>query len=435
MDRLARRAVAWLLALVAMVAGQPSAARLAALLALITPAFADAAPDTLLATMASDPASASSTAAAAVVAAASTTASNAVVTAATAAASATPPPAAAGTLSWLGTLANLPVIRHLIPRTAWGTVLAAVPVALAALVLSVQNQLIYPADFPPGSRDHVDAPDKLGLPYEDVELRTPDGVKLRAYFIKPMRDEAAAARPTLLYLHANAGNMGHRLPIADIMHSTLGWNVFMLSYRGYGKSEGSPSESGLRIDAQTALDYLQSHPVASTTPILVFGQSIGGAVAIDLVARNPHRVAALLIENTFLSIPKLIPSVIPVLRPLAFLCHQIWASHRAIATIPQNVPILFLSSARDELIPPAHMRELYVLAGGTQVGREGGRGLRTWREFALGTHNDAPLQPRYFESLNDFYTTVVVPAVAAKKHEASWGEGKVLGSAPNETKA
>lgn len=96
----------------------------------------------------------------------------------------------------------------------------------------------------------------------------------------------------------------------------------MLSYRGYGHSTGQASEVGIRIDAQTALDYIKSHSILKDTIIIVYGQSLGGAVAIDVASRNSKSVKGLILENTFQSIPTLIPHVLPLIRPFAFLCRE-----------------------------------------------------------------------------------------------------------------
>lgn len=163
--------------------------------------------------------------------------------------------------------------------------------------------------------------------FEDIELITPDNVKLKAYWIKGRSAAALGGKDsindsirnrlrterddglsdtTVLYLHANAGNMGHRLPIASALQRSIPStpHIFMLSYRGYGHSEGSPSEKGLMVDAQTALDYILNHATLGKTKILLYGQSIGGAVAISLAFANQENqsVAGLIIENTFLSI-------------------------------------------------------------------------------------------------------------------------------------
>ncbi|KAF9314531.1 hypothetical protein BG003_004079 [Podila horticola] len=274
--------------------------------------------------------------------------------------------------------------------------LAAAAVAVlsgGALLYHYQCEIIYPASFPEGSRKHVAKPSQYDMPYEDLTLITPDKVEIKAYLIKDPDDSIARRRPTILYLHANAGNMGHRLSIADVFYRQFGCNVFMLSYRGYGLSSGSPSEKGLRIDAHTALDYIKKHPVLSETKLIAYGQSIGGAVSIDIVARNEDKFAGLMIENTFLSLPKVIPHVLPMISKVSFLCHQIWNSEQMIQEI-RRLPVLFLSGLRDELVPPDHMKELYRLLDST--------GEVVWKEFAAGTHNDTCLKPGYFESIKSF---------------------------------
>lgn len=109
--------------------------------------------------------------------------------------------------------------------------------------------------------------------------------------------------------HGNAGNIGHRVPIAKVLEENLGCNVFMLEYRGYGLSTGTPDENGINIDAQTALDYIRKQKETEGGKIIVYGQSLGGAVAIQLVAKNQEDddIAAMILENTFTSIREMIP--------------------------------------------------------------------------------------------------------------------------------
>ncbi|ORY97135.1 Alpha/Beta hydrolase protein [Lobosporangium transversale] len=267
-----------------------------------------------------------------------------------------------------------------------------------ALLYHFQCEIIYPANFPEGSRTHVIKPSQYGLPYEDLTLVTSDEVKIKAYLIKQSDDLVARKRPTILFLHANAGNMGHRLSIADVFYRQFGCNVFMLSYRGYGLSEGSPTEKGLKIDAKTALNYIKGHPVLSETKLIAYGQSIGGAVSIDIVAKNQDQFSGLIIENTFLSLPKVIPHVLPMISALSFLCHQIWNSEQMIQYI-SRLPVLFLSGKKDELVPPAHMMELHRLLDTT--------GEVVWREFPNGTHNDTCLKPGYFEAIKAFLNNIM----------------------------
>lgn len=136
-------------------------------------------------------------------------------------------------------------------------VIILVPTALCLLFL-YQKRLIYPSNLPAGSRDTVWTPDQFGFPtdtWRDQELTSKDGqTKLRAYII----NANSAARPsntcTLLFFHGNAGNTGHRLPIIRHLWDKLGGkcNIMMLSVRGYGKSDGSPDEAGIKLDAEVS---------------------------------------------------------------------------------------------------------------------------------------------------------------------------------------
>ncbi|KAJ3289987.1 hypothetical protein HK104_007094 [Borealophlyctis nickersoniae] len=307
------------------------------------------------------------------------------------------------------------------------TIKAAFYVGTAAITMGLlllykkQNYLIYPANLPEGSRQFVPRPSQFGMTdYEDVKITTPDGVRITGYLIRKRTGGGAAEAPegqlrqrkttdsgqiadcTLLYCHANAGNMGHRLPIAKGFYSRLNCNVFMLSYRGYGLSEGEPSEVGLKIDAQAALDYIVSHPELKDTKIIVYGQSIGGAVAIDLASKNEDKLAALIVENTFLSLPKLIPSVLPALRYVTFLCHQTWDSETAIKRL-RHLPILLLSGSRDELVPPSHMHGLH----NTIRAQRGGDARVRFAQFEDGTHNDTCMKAGYVDEVVTFWREFV----------------------------
>jgi len=140
-------------------------------------------------------------------------------------------------------------------------------------------------------------------------IPTPDGEKLSAFYIRGPRTRSKK-NTTVLMFHGNAGNIGHRVPIARMFVQRMGCSVFMLEYRGYGLSTGSPDEAGLMIDAQTAFDYLRQRAETRDNDIVVFGQSLGGAVAVQLAAKNQNdeKFIGLVLENTFLSMRKLIPS-------------------------------------------------------------------------------------------------------------------------------
>ncbi|CAG8589914.1 10467_t:CDS:2 [Funneliformis caledonium] len=282
-------------------------------------------------------------------------------------------------------------VKYLIAGTSLLTL------TFAGLLYSFQCSLIYPAKFPNGSRSLVSKPSEFGMDYTEELLMTRDGIQLRAYICKLPQN--ARDRPTILFFHANAGNMGHRLPIARKLYIDFKCNVVMLSYRGYGLSEGTPTEKGLRIDSQTILDFILNDEDLKNTKLIAYGQSLGGAVSIDLVSRNEDKFSGMILENTFLSLPKVIPYVLPQIRYLTFLCHQIWPSEQSIQQIV-NIPILFLSGLRDELVPPSHMRQLYELS---QT-----RATKLWKEFSDGTHNDTIIQFGYFDAIQNFIKKYVI---------------------------
>ena len=137
----------------------------------------------------------------------------------------------------------------------------------------------------------------------------------------------------------------------------------MVMCRGYGSSEGSPSERGLKMDARAALTHLRQRDDVDPDNIVVFGRSLGGAVAIDLVAEQQDYVKAMVVENTFTSIPDMAKKMFPILSPflspaspIPFFIRDKW---RSIDKIPKiKVPILMLASEKDEMVPFAHMQQL-----------------------------------------------------------------------------
>jgi alpha-beta hydrolase superfamily lysophospholipase len=178
----------------------------------------------------------------------------------------------------------------------------------------LDRALIYPSHVPNLARTEVPRPSQFGITdFEELMIPTPDGEKLSAFYIRaPKSRKSRAQKLTVLMFHGNAGNIGHRVPIARILMQRMGCNVFMLEYRGYGLSTGSPDETGLMIDAQTGFDYLRKRAETRDNDLVIFGQSLGGAVSIQLVAKNQNdpRLIGLVLENTFLSMRKLIPSYV-----------------------------------------------------------------------------------------------------------------------------
>ncbi|KAJ5092033.1 hypothetical protein NUU61_006903 [Penicillium alfredii] len=302
-----------------------------------------------------------------------------------------PPP------SWsIGNMANSAIQFMRLPVLAS----SGLAVVASGLLYFKQNELIYPRNVPVDARTNVPSPKDFGITdFEDLQIPTPDGESLHAFFLRP-RQSRYNLDLTVLMFHGNAGNIGHRVPIAKALQDTLRCNVLLLEYRGYGLSTGVPDETGLKIDAQTGLDYIRQRPETKDTTVVVYGQSLGGAVAINLVAANQDSgdIGGLILENTFLSIRKLIPSVFPPARYVARLCHQYWASEDVLPRVTE-VPILFLSGLKDELVPPSNMTQLFAICQSDR---------KVWRALPNGGHNDSVAEPGYFEHIISFVTEEVL---------------------------
>ncbi|CAJ0749742.1 13611_t:CDS:2 [Entrophospora sp. SA101] len=174
--------------------------------------------------------------------------------------------------------------------------------------------------------------------------------------------------------------------------------------------EGSPSEKGICLDAQKILDYIKEDEILKNTKLIIYGQSLGGSVAIDLISRNGEKkIDALILENTYLSIPKLLPEIFPTFKCLSFLCTETWRSDEKILTIQKNFPMLFLSGNKDQIVPSYHMKELFELARTTTnnvpsitSANANNDDNKIFKEFENGDHNDTFSQPGYFEVIKEF---------------------------------
>lgn len=156
----------------------------------------------------------------------------------------------------------------------------------------------------------VGTPEDVGLAYEDVNFEAWDGTRLNGWFVPGEK-----AGLTFIFCHGNAGNIGHRLEKLKIMHG-LGVNIFIFDYRGYGNSEGVPSESGLYSDAAGAYRYIVEEREISEDNIVLYGESIGGAVAVDLAVKI--NVKGLITEDTFTSVKDLAKIAYPFLPRFMF---------------------------------------------------------------------------------------------------------------------
>ena len=182
-------------------------------------------------------------------------------------------------------------------------------------------------------------PRAIGLPYEEVYFETSDNKKLCGWFISGDKTE-----PTIIFCHGNAGNISHRLEKIAVFHD-LGFNIFIFDYRGYGKSEGGPSESGLYKDARAAYDYLTVKMGIPAGDIILYGESIGGVVAADLA--SVKNVKALITEEAFTSTRDMARIHYPFIP--RFLIASKFDSISKIKNV--TCPKLIIHSVDDEIVP------------------------------------------------------------------------------------
>lgn len=219
---------------------------------------------------------------------------------------------------------------------------------VAALWLFQARLLYMPAV---GGTELANTPADIGLEYNDVEPVTADGVRLHGWWIP-----ADNARASILFFHGNAGNISHRLDTIRLFHE-LDLSVFMIDYRGYGRSEGRPSEDGTAADARAAWDWLTDEAGQQPDRIVIAGRSLGAAVAAELAReRSP---GAVILESPFRSVPIIAQEVYPFL-PARWLSRFDYATEDHVGNI--SAPVLVIHSRDDEIIPFAHGEAVHAAA-------------------------------------------------------------------------
>lgn len=229
-------------------------------------------------------------------------------------------------------------------------IIAAAAYGTLMLVLFLrQDGMIYYPEL--GGREYEATPAQFGMPYEAVTLTASDGIKLDAWYVP-----AENARGALLYAHGNGGNISHRLDAMRLFHD-MGLSVLIFDYRGYGKSAGKPSEEGTYRDAEAAWQYLVRQRSIAPTRIVMFGESLGGAVAAHLAAQ--HQPAALILASAFTSVPDMAADLYQWL-PVRWLSRYRYDTRRYLQEV--HAPVLLMHSRADEIIPYRHGRALYEAA-------------------------------------------------------------------------
>jgi fermentation-respiration switch protein FrsA (DUF1100 family) len=230
---------------------------------------------------------------------------------------------------------------------------------LSALLAGCNGVFFYPG------RAQVLSPDRLGLKYEDVYFAARDGTRLHAWFL-PAQGRALG---TILFLHGNAENISTHIMSVRWLPAR-GFSVFLLDYRGYGASQGEPSVAGVQEDANAAMHALLSRSDVDSDRIVVFGQSLGGSIAIYNVAHSPYRrhIRALAVESAFASYRGIAREKLadfwltwPLQYPLSWLVSDKYSPVAAVAQI-SPIPLLIMHGDSDPIVPLADGKRLFARA-------------------------------------------------------------------------
>ncbi len=262
-------------------------------------------------------------------------------------------------------------------NAAWrvGRILLFVYLGLLLVMMVFENSLIFiPMNY---AEDDWTPP---GILLEDAHFTAADGTKLHGWYVPH-----DSPRAVILFCHGNAGNITHRAEILRALHGRVGASVLAFDYRGYGKSEGKPDERGVLADARAARTWLAQKAGVAEHQIVLMGESLGGAVAVDLAADGAR---ALILENTFSSLPDVAAHIYPW-APVRFLMRTQFNSAAKIRSY--HGPLLQSHGDRDSIVPLNFARRLFDAANEP-------------KRFLLvegADHND-PRSAQYYDKLRAF---------------------------------
>lgn len=213
---------------------------------------------------------------------------------------------------------------------------------------SLENRMV----FQPAVTDHV-AQFGASKLLKNVYLTTKSGDTIHGRWCPHPQSNSA-----VLVLHGNAGNLEHRAPLVFDLWKSLHRSVLIIDYPGYGASGGKPSEKGCYDAADAAMDWLIAEKKISPKNVIIFGQSLGGAVAVDMASRRDH--GALVLVRTFPSIPEVARNQMPFLS--SGLMYNQFPSEKK---LPQcQRPTFIAHGDQDRLMPPEFGQRLRKAAGG-----------------------------------------------------------------------
>ena len=253
---------------------------------------------------------------------------------------------------------------------------------IGVMLLNAWFYLLQPSMLFYPYKDLDAIPTDWDLAYEDVELITSDNIRLHGWYL-PVKN----TKQVVLFFHGNGGNISHRGDSLKIFHE-LGLNVLIIDYRGYGLSEGKLSEQGLYLDAMTAWQYLINQRSYHANDIILFGRSLGGAVATRLASQVQPK--AIIVESCFSSVRDMANIMMPLISKLIYLRYSLDTEH----TISKvNSPVLVVHSPDDEIIPFQLGQKIFTAANTPKYFYE----LR-------GGHNDGFIEsmPAYKDVIKTF---------------------------------
>lgn len=209
-------------------------------------------------------------------------------------------------------------------------------------------------------------PDKIGLQYEDVSFASIDGTRLHGWFLP-----AQQAKGTVVFFHGNAENISTHIGAVYWLPAE-GYNVFLFDYRGYGLSAGHATISGIHNDARAALQYVHDRADIDPRRLVLFGQSLGGAVAIYTAVTAGIPLAAVVVESAFADYRKIMREKLaeffltwPLQWPLSYTVTDRYSPIRVVADL--KVPLLIIHGDTDKVVPVEHAYDLYEAATGDKT--------------------------------------------------------------------
>ncbi|MEI8372965.1 MAG: alpha/beta hydrolase [Planctomycetota bacterium] len=246
---------------------------------------------------------------------------------------------------------------------------------LFLVMMYLENSLIYfPMKFPGGNWT------PQGITVEDAWFTAVDGTKIHGWYVPHEQSKAV-----ILFCHGNGGNVTHRADVIRELRNRVGAAVLIFDYRGYGKSEGKPNESGVLADARAARSWLAQKTGVGESQIVLMGESLGGAVAVDLATDGAR---ALILENTFSSIPDVASHHYPW-APVRLLMRTRFNS--AVNIRSYHGPLYQSHGDRDSIVPLELARRLFDAANEP----------KQFLVLEWANHND-PHSPHYYDKLREF---------------------------------